>query len=879
MPDRSPHDPPSESQIETLPPVGPPDAFRGTGVRLSPGSHFGPYRIERLLGKGGMGEVYEAEDLDNGRRVALKVLARRLGGEADRLRFLREGRLAAAVNHPHTVYVFGTEDIHGVPVISMELATGGTLRDLVASNGPLRPSAAVDAILQAIDGLDAAYRAGVLHRDVKPSNCFIEEDGRIKIGDFGLSISTLADNNTNLTRQGTVLGTPAFAAPEQLRGEAIDVRADIYAVAATLFYLLTGRPPFDESNLMKLLTFIAQQRPDAVDRIRRDVPAALARVVQRGLSKRPQDRFATYAAFREALRPFSSASPTPATLALRVIAGAIDQIVVIGTASATIAALTEVTADRGWLRIVLALALPTAYFAVTEGRWGASLGKALCGLRVVDTDGQPPLPPRVALRALLFSALGMTPLLWRPVVRGFLRPLEPSPDFVGSLAIVIMYALTFAAFITARRSNGFAGIHELLSATRVVTSTTARTGQFTVSTPPDPMDLAGTAMIGPYHVVRTYEGALRLGFDPALRRFVWVRMAASTDPPIPAVRRDLGRPTRTRWLSGRRSDSESWDAFAAVDGAPLELIAQHDWSVIREWLHDLGEELCSGIREGNLPDLSLDRVWIGTDRRVRLLDWPAPGASPQPAIATTPVEMRGAQTWLHAVFTAASARSSGKGTSAILLPHSARRVIDAWRDASLGSVEALRDSARALVHGPARVTRMRRAVPLIVTLLPVVYIATTAISASRALTRARTNFTNTESHVSITSLLLASLPVIVELLAVFATLTVLSALMFGTGPLSRALGMALVTRNGTPARRGRTALRALVTWLPVIVVFLITNMWGWLYVGFRLPEPGSWGQALALVCTATFIVGAALAVSQPARGPQDRIAGTWLVPR
>ncbi len=154
---------------------------------------FGGYLVLRLLGRGGMGAVYEAEQHATGRRVALKVLGHTIDSPEMRKRFLREGRLAASVNHPNTVYIFGTEEIEGAPVIAMELVAGGTLRDRV-KRGPLPVREAVDATLQIIAGLDAAAGAGVLHRDVKPANCFVAPDGTVKVGDFGLSVSTLARN-------------------------------------------------------------------------------------------------------------------------------------------------------------------------------------------------------------------------------------------------------------------------------------------------------------------------------------------------------------------------------------------------------------------------------------------------------------------------------------------------------------------------------------------------------------------------------------------------------------------------------------------------------------------------------------------------------------
>ena len=229
--------------------------------QLSAGQSWGPYRIGRLLGRGGMGEVYEAESLETGRRLALKLLRSRLEKADDRARFLREGQLAASISHPHTVYIYGSEEIEGMPVISMELLPGGTLKERVAASGPLAPQEAVAAVMDIIGGLDAAQSAGVLHRDIKPSNCFIDDDGAVKVGDFGLSISTLARDVHHDLEAGAFQGTPQFAPPEQLRGEPLDIRADIYSVGATLYYLLTGQPPFDARDLRELVSRVTSEPP------------------------------------------------------------------------------------------------------------------------------------------------------------------------------------------------------------------------------------------------------------------------------------------------------------------------------------------------------------------------------------------------------------------------------------------------------------------------------------------------------------------------------------------------------------------------------------------------------------------------------------------
>src|SRR4051812_44491453 len=185
---------------------------------FSGGQRFGPYLIVRPIGKGGMGQVYEAEETDSGRRVAVKILSRGIGDDEERERFLQEGRLAASLSHPNTVYVYGTNEVQGFPIIAMELAPSGTLKDLVAAGTPLPFATAVDAILQVVAGLEAAAAIGILHRDIKPSNCFVHADGRVLVGDFGLSVATSTRGGSTASH-GAILGTPGFASPEQLRGD------------------------------------------------------------------------------------------------------------------------------------------------------------------------------------------------------------------------------------------------------------------------------------------------------------------------------------------------------------------------------------------------------------------------------------------------------------------------------------------------------------------------------------------------------------------------------------------------------------------------------------------------------------------------------------
>ena len=487
------------------------DPSRLGAPRLVDGQLWGPYRVIRLLGRGGMGEVYEAEQLETGRRLALKVLRDTLRGDEDRARFLREGQLAASISHAHTVYIFGSEEVGGAPAITMELLSGGTLKDRVSAEGPLPPSAAVSAVLDIIGGLDAAQAAGILHRDIKPSNCFVDADGAIKVGDFGLSISTLTRDVRHELATAAFEGTPHFAAPEQLRGEALDVRADIYAVSATLYYLLTGRPPLDAPDLRELVSKVAADKPASPRVLRRDVPRGLAAVVLRCLAKAPAGRPQSYAELADLLRPYGSADDVPSPLGTRFTAWIADSVIVsitiwLLTVSAWTVGMTLGSATllglSAWSWLV-----PVTYYFVLEGGWGASLGKRLMGLRVTS---QTPSESNARwwLRVGLRTAVFLVPTLF------FMGAWNGRPD------LLLSQLLTLLLFSTARRGNGWTGVHEVLSRTRVV----QRNVRAVVFAAPkaSPADL-GPALsslrrVGPYAVHTTVgetgTGRLFVGIDP-----------------------------------------------------------------------------------------------------------------------------------------------------------------------------------------------------------------------------------------------------------------------------------------------------------------------------------------------------------------------------
>jgi eukaryotic-like serine/threonine-protein kinase len=247
----------------------------------------GRYRVERPLGHGAMSTVDLAVDTQLDREIALKRLAENLARDDDlRARFQREARLAAKLAHPNVVRVYdvGVDD-EGRPFIAMEYVDGETLAEVVMRRGPLPPREVAELGIQACRALAAAHDAGLVHRDVKPQNLLLRTDGVLKLGDFGVAVGL---EGTRLTMAGTVIGTAAYLAPEQARGEDVTAAADVYGLGAVLYELLTGRPPRNPATLAELTDTRTIPTPQ-------DAPPDLARIVMQCLASDPDDRPASAA--------------------------------------------------------------------------------------------------------------------------------------------------------------------------------------------------------------------------------------------------------------------------------------------------------------------------------------------------------------------------------------------------------------------------------------------------------------------------------------------------------------------------------------------------------------------------------------------------------
>jgi YVTN family beta-propeller protein len=263
----------------------------GSGPAI--GAELGGYRLEALVGRGGMSAVYRAKDLRLGRPVALKVLAAELAeDERFRARFLAESRLAASIDHPNIVPIFEAGEADGLLYIAMQYVAGTDLRALLRSDGPLAPGRAVALVAQLAEALDAAHARGLVHRDVKPSNALVAVVGareHVYLADFGLTRHTTSPGGP--TASGQMVGTVAYVAPEQIRGGDVDGRADLYSLGCVLFECLTGEVPFPRRSEVATIYAHLEDDPPRPSERRPGLPAGLDAVVARALGKDPERRW------------------------------------------------------------------------------------------------------------------------------------------------------------------------------------------------------------------------------------------------------------------------------------------------------------------------------------------------------------------------------------------------------------------------------------------------------------------------------------------------------------------------------------------------------------------------------------------------------------
>ena len=424
---------------------------------LPPGSLLKHFRIDRQLASGGMGEVYAGFDTSLNRPVALKIIRPALARDrAFLVRFVREAQAQANVVHPHVVQVYFVGEDQGVWFMAMQLVDGGSLQDALEGGGSLDWQQVANHFIGLAEGMAEAARLNIIHRDIKPANILVDRYGIAHLADFGLATApgakdpsgthvrgALAGTET-VTHVGTVVGTLPYMAPEQLRGEALDQRADVYGLGATMYHLLSGSPPLQARTPAEALQILSAGLPP----IRARAPAsprALARIVDRCLSADPGARFATHAELARALR---SAAPQPEVrpvFLVRLLAALLDVL--------PFAVLLRFTyAWAPWIApcsLLLSLGLGHLLLGATPGQW-------LMRLRVRTTGDGDLSPARAAARALLqygaffplaftlsalytrgaavVTALGLLTAVWAGLVLlGALPSLLRSPTLVDRL--------------------------------------------------------------------------------------------------------------------------------------------------------------------------------------------------------------------------------------------------------------------------------------------------------------------------------------------------------------------------------------------------------------------------------------------------------------
>lgn len=753
-------------------------------------TRIGTYRIIRRLGGGGMGTVYEAEDEHSGRRVAIKVIKPKMAATPEALnRFRQEGRLASLITHPRCVFVLKADEEDGKPYIVMELMPGATLKDLVKQQGPLPPFVAIHKMLDVLDGLIEAHGLGVIHRDVKPSNCFLMPDGHVKIGDFGLSkflppdvlpvatpreadplpIDVQGVRKAGLTRTGSFLGTPLFASPEQIRGEQVDFRTDVYSASATLYFLLCGQAPFEGGDSAATVARIVSEPVPSLRKRNPKVSRSLERIVLKGLQRQRERRWQSLEDLRQALLAYVPGHTKPATRMARARALVMDGVILFPVILLLVQLFSYwvPTAHYGFVSELVCNGVcglvVFLYFFLLEGLTGGTLGQRLLRLRLRPQQWGDALSlKQVLLRELIFFGLIGLP--------GRLATLFTGNPWLG---IVFDLGGAFVLLDTTRAKTGYRTIHDLLSRTRIVQlpwpqPQVALPADMTIPIKPLPDNFPSTVGGYPLHgVMQITPGEILIaGKDPILERDIWIALQPGALPAVTSIRREISRPTRLRWLASgelhfqkdvifppadslkpdrertRKTDSPKahefssarpvsaaqlpiyipsgsdviWDAFLAGTGCPLPELIQRTgrlpWSEARLILDQLTDELIAGINDLTLPTLlHLKQVWVRKNGRILLI---GPGNIEETAADRDRMEKRSLHLLAEvAVFILEGQRRSQADLDKPLhapVPEHAAQIVNGLLSTHAGYV-SLREFKSALMTAkdqPARVTISQR---------------------------------------------------------------------------------------------------------------------------------------------------------------------------
>jgi serine/threonine-protein kinase len=347
------------------------------------------YELGEVIGRGGMAEVHEGQDLRLGRRVAVKILRPDLARDPSfQARFRREAQSAASLNHPNIVAVYDTgEDQLApgdgeagavVPYIVMEYVDGMTLRDLMSSGRRLLPERAMEITDGTLAALDYSHRHGIVHRDIKPGNVMLTRGGDVKVMDFGIA-RALADSGQTMTATSAVLGTAQYLSPEQARGEMVDSRSDIYSTGCLVYELLTGRPPFTGDSPVSVAYQHVSEAPVPPSQLDPSVPATIDAIVLKSLAKRPEDRYQSAADMRADVE--RAIAGLPVTAAIAAVPAESDAT----RAMAPVGPAPETERRSPWVWVALVVGV------IAVGAATVLLGRAIFGTPAVETVSVPDL--------------------------------------------------------------------------------------------------------------------------------------------------------------------------------------------------------------------------------------------------------------------------------------------------------------------------------------------------------------------------------------------------------------------------------------------------------------------------------------------------------
>lgn len=813
----------------------------GEGV-LAPGARLADYEIVSVLGHGGMGQVYRARTVSTGAEVAIKVMLSHPSLPSRSLsRFRREAQLAARISHPNSLLIHDAFDIDGRPVVVSELAAGGDLARRLAETGPLDFDEALGAASEIAAGLVAAHNCGVLHRDLKPANCFIQSDGRVVLGDFGLSrsVDPIGEDATQ-TLGGNAIGTPAFASPEQLRGEVTTEASDIYSFGATIYCLLTGKPPYFRDTAGATISAVLTADPAELRSVLHAVPQEFRHLIGRCLASNSDNRPGTMTEVLGNLDELRGGITRDAGFPPRALAAVLDLTLGLLGSIFVFTLMGNVFSfeGRSWISPIETGMVGLLLVAgIIEGLAGSSIGKLLLGMRTVRRDGS---------RIGLLHGLSRTAATWSLLYLGLVVGESAQSQvwmvlsFLSLIAVPVVWRIRFGQWRT------FA---DIVSSTRVFADESRLQQHVTFTSVPGDLRYE---FKGPDFVFRLVK-------NTDLGRYEWLiegsRKAVRAFDPSNETGNNLDKVRKLHTPDDSGYETlrlEYVPGVALSQAGPADLTASWATRVCQklvEWNRD------SDVGAGRVvPDL----VWLGADGRIIAFGRSCWNATEQS------IEIQDVAGWLL---------SGGDSTDSSL------RVgywVTCWPAQIVETLRRLRDrklpESTIVMQPSTMATRGGEIGFRVTTLLP-----TWSLGLSMVWFLIMVFLVATGPHGSPLFAAQAawfSGKVQVASGAWIAAAIIAAAILSGGDLIARIAKVRVLGRDGKPAEYWRRVWRVTLQW-----GFLLSGIVNPLFRGHR-PESSLWFVVLALMWLVVVVAVVAISVNayrQPGRSWLDRVSGSLLV--